>query len=61
MVKEYDISSILIGWVLYKVMEQDLAKKRKRFSFLGENGEYWGSDLKDSIVDCKSNPGEWEL
>ena len=51
MVKEYDISSILIGWVLYKVMEQDLAKKRKRFSFLGENGEYWGSDLKDSIVD----------
>ena len=51
MVKEYDNSSILIGWVRYKVMEQDLAKKRNRLGFLGENGENWGSDLKDSIVD----------
>ena len=51
MVKEYDISLISIGWVLYKVMEQDLAKKGNRLGFLGENGENWGSDLKDSIVD----------
>ena len=41
-------SSILIGWVRYKVMEQDLA--RKRLGFLSENGENGGSDLKDSIA-----------
>ena len=35
----------------YRVMEQDLTRKRKRLGFLGENGENWLSDFKDSIVD----------